>query len=85
VLEIASFVMSGNAFALKHSSKVPSKLLSLIVWFTETKYFGLLVLFYRFPFMGLKIPGSFKVPGRETCKYRLIIVVELVHLKGAFT
>jgi hypothetical protein len=58
VLEIARFVMFGSAFAHKHFSKVPSKL-SLIVWWTETKHFGLLALFYRFPFMGLKIPGNF--------------------------
>jgi hypothetical protein len=59
VLEIACFVMFGSAFAHKHFFKVPSKLLSLIVWWTETKYFGLLILFYKLSLMGIKIPGNF--------------------------
>jgi hypothetical protein len=42
-------------------------------------------MFYRFALMGLKIPGNFKVLGKETCKYKLIILVELVHFKGGFT
>jgi hypothetical protein len=33
--EIACFVMFGSAFAHKHFFKVPSKVLSLIVWWTE--------------------------------------------------